>query len=182
MKRIISATCVLCFMVAFPVQVWAAQIAVIDLQAVLQKSEPGKKAMQMIQDYQKEIGSELKKKKQSLDKLKQEIQEQSMMLSEEAKQNKRTKFQRQAQEFRSSYQQYQQKMKQKEKEVREPIIDVLLDVIQKHGKKKGYDLIMDKKNSGIMYNKENMEITETIIQKLNKAWKKRDKEIESSKE
>lgn len=182
MKRIILGTCLLCFIVTLPIQALAAQIAVIDLQAILQKSNPGKKAMQILQEYQQNISSDLKEKKKSLDKLKQEFQQQRMMLSEEAKQNKRSKLQEQMQDFRSSYQQYQQKLNQKKQEIRDPIIEVLLGIVQKHGENNDYDLIIDKKNSGVMYNKESVEITETIIQRLNKAWKKRDKEIKSSKQ
>jgi outer membrane protein len=165
-----------------PIQGLAAQIAVIDLQKVLHESNPGKKAMQTLQEYQKDVRSELREKKKSLDNLKQEIQQQSMMLSEEAQQDKRSMFQKQAQRFRSSYKNYQQKMKQKEKDAREPIIDVLIQVVQRYGENNDFDIIMDKKNNGIMYNKEKLEITDIIIQKLNKAWEKRDKEIESSKQ
>jgi len=182
MQRIILATCVLGLMLSLPVQSLAAEIAVVDLQTVLQDSNPGKQYMKILKEYQQDISSKLKQKKQSLDKLKQELEQQSMMLSEEAKQNKRSKLQKQVQKFRSTYQQYQQKLKKKQQEVREPIIDVLLDVVEKHAKNNDYDLIMDKKNSGVMYNKESMDITEIIVKKLNTAWKKRDKEIKSSQE
>jgi len=182
MKKIILTTSLLFFFLALPAQVLAAQIAVIDLQAVLQESDPGKEAMQMLKEYQEDLSSELKEKKKSLDKLKQEIQQQSMMLSEEAKKNKRSEFQKEAREFRSSYQQYQQKLNQKKRDIREPIIDVLIGVIQEHGKKHNYDLILDKKNNGVMYNKESLEITDTIIQELNKAWEKQNKELKSQKQ
>ena len=181
MQRIILATCVFGLLFGLPAHSLAAQIAVVDLQVVFQKSNPGKESSQILQEYQQNLRSDLQEKKQSLDNLKQKIQQESMMLSEEAKKNKKSKLQKQAQEFRSSVQQYQQKIKQKQKEVREPVFDVIRDVVTKHAEKNDYDLVMEK-NSGVMYNKESMDITETIIQKLNTAWEKRDKEIESSKE
>lgn len=179
MKKILKSTLFLGFIALLPLQVWAAEIAVIDLQAILQKSDPGKKAMQELQNYQKGLRSELKQEKRSLDELKKELQQQSMMLSEEAKKNKQAKFQKQSQRFQSKYQKYRQQLKKKEQEIREPIIDVLMNIINEYGEKNDYKLIIDKKNSGVMYNKDKLEITETIIQRLNKAWKEQDKEIES---
>lgn len=179
MKRIIAAVWIIGILVMFPFQVYAADIAVIDLQAILQESDPGQKAMQELKKYQQQLRSDLQQQKQSLDQLKKELQQQSMMLSEEAKKTKRSKFQKQAQKFRSSYQKYQQKMQQKEQEIREPIIDVLMNIIEEYGQNHEHDLIMDKQNSGIMYNKDKLEITDTIIKRLNKAWENQDKEITS---
>jgi len=181
MQRIILATCVLGLMLSLPVQSLAAEIAVVDLQVVFQKSNPGKESNQILQEYQQNLRSDLQQKKQSLDELRQKMQQQSMMLSEEAKQDKREKFQKQMQEFRSSYQQYQQKIKQKQQEIRKPVFDVIRDVVSKYAENNDYDLVMEK-NTGVMYNKESMDITETIVKKLNTAWKKRDKEIKSSQE
>jgi outer membrane protein len=179
MKKIISAALFLGFIALLPFQVGAADIAVIDLQAILQQSDPGKKAMQELQNYQKGLRSELKQEKRSLDQLRKELQQQSMMLSEEAKQNKQSQFRERAQKFQSKYQRYQQQLKKKEQEIREPIIDILMNIIQEYGKNHDHELIIDKKNSGIMFNKDKLEITDTIIQRLNKAWKKQDKEIKS---
>ena len=179
MRRILMAACLVGLVFVLPFRAQAAQIAVIDLQEVLQDSNPGNKAMQQLQDYQKDMRSELEQKKKSLDRLKQELQQQSMMLSEEAKKNKQTRFQKQAQQFQSTYQKYQQRMQKREQELREPIVDVLMDVIEEYGENNDYQIIMDKRNSGVMYHKESLEITDTIIKKLNQAWKERDKEIPS---
>lgn len=182
MRHVILITCILGLFLAVPFKVQAEKIAVIDLQEILQKSNPGKKAIQELQEYQKDIRSELKKKKKSLDSLKKDLQQQSLMLSKKAKEDKKTEYQKQAREFQSTYQRYQQKMQKKQQELRKPIIDELIPIIQEYGSKHEYDLIMDKENSGILYNKDKLEITETIIQKLNKAWKKREKEKEIKSE
>ena len=182
MRQAILITCILGLFLVVPFKAQAEKIAVIDLQEILQKSTPGKNAMQELKEYQKEIGSKLQKKKKSLDSLKKDLQQQSLMLSKEAKEDKKAKYQKQAREFQSSYQRYQQKMRKKEQELREPIIDELIPIVKEYGEKHEYDLIMDKKNSGIVYNKNTMEITETIIQKLNKAWKKKEKASESGKQ
>ncbi|MCF8029433.1 MAG: OmpH family outer membrane protein [Desulfohalobiaceae bacterium] len=182
MRQAILITCVLVLFLAVPFKAQAEKIAVIDLQKILQKSNPGEEAMQELQEYQKKIGAKLQEKKKSLDKLKKDLQQQSLMLSKEAKEDKKAKYQKQAREFQSSYQRYQQKMQEKEQELREPIIDELIPIVQEYGEKHEYDLIMDKKNSGIVYNTNKLEITETIIQKLNKVWKKREKETKSEKQ
>ena len=179
MRRTLILTCMLGVLLALPLQALSAQVAVIDLQAVLQESNPGETAMEKLRNYQQDVRSDLKEQKQSLDQLKKELQQQSMMLSEEAKQDKKTQFQKQAQQFQSEYQQYQQRMQQKEEELREPIIDVLMDVIQEYGENNDFELILDKRNSGVMYNKQSLDVTDAIIEKLNQAWEKSDREIPS---
>ena len=179
MRKTLLLSCLLGMLLALPFQAQAARIAVIDLQAVLQESNPGKTAMEKLKSYQQDVRSDLQEQKQSLDQLKKELQQQSMMLSEEAKQDKKTQFQKQAQRFQSEYQQYQQRMQKKEEELREPIIDVLMNVIQDYGENNDLELILDKRNSGVMYNEQSLEVTDAIIDKLNQAWEESDREIPS---
>ena len=79
MRKMLLALCLAGMVFVLPLRAQAAQIAVIDLQEVLQDSNPGEKAMQQLQDYQKDMRSDLEQKKKSLDQLKQELQQQSMM-------------------------------------------------------------------------------------------------------
>lgn len=153
-------------------QAWCQQtkIGIVNLQRVLEKSEPGKKAIKKLKKNFQDMKSKLDKKKSMLDKMRKEIQKQSMMLSKEAQVDKKNEYKQKVREFQDMYQKYQKKMQLKEKKLRDPIINKIVDIIQDYGKEKGYTLIMDKKNSGVIYNIEPIELTSTIITKLNKAW------------
>ena len=164
---------VLCLVVVFPALIQAQDIklGVVDLQAVMEKSEPGQKAIKQLQSEFEEMKSELDKKKAAIDQLRQELQKQSLVLSQEAQLDKETEYKQKVRDFQDLYQSYQRKMQLKEEKLREPIIKKLVGIIKDYGENNGYTLIMDKKNSGVVYNSDSIEITKPVISELNRTWK-----------
>lgn len=163
----------LCFLLLLPtiLQAKDMKLGVVDLQEVMEKSEPGQKAIKQLQSEFTEMKSELDKKKAAIDKLRQEMQKQSLVLSQEAQLDKETEYKQKVRDFQSLYQNYQRKMQLKEEKLREPIIEKLVGIIKDYGQKHNYTLIMDKKNSGVVYNSQTIEITKPVIAELNKVWK-----------
>ncbi|MDZ7758714.1 MAG: OmpH family outer membrane protein [Desulfovermiculus sp.] len=163
----------LCLLLLLPVVIQAQdiKIGVVDLQTVMEKSEPGQKAIKQLQSEFEEMKSELDTKKAAIDQLRQELQKQSLALSQEAQMDKETEYKQKVRDFQDLYQSYQRKMQLKEEKLREPIIEKLVGIIKDYGEKKGYTLIMDKKNSGVVYSSEAIEITKPVIAELNKVWK-----------
>ena len=164
---------VLCGLLVFPAlaQAQDMKLGVVDLQQVMEKSEPGQKAIKQLQSEFTEMKDELDKKKAAIDQLRQELQKQSLVLSQEAQLDKETEYKQKVRDFQDLYQNYQRKMQLKEEKLREPIIKKLISIIRDYGSANGYTLIMDKKNSGVIYNSDAIEITKPVIAELNKAWK-----------
>ncbi len=146
------------------------KIGVVDLQKVLEESEPGKKALKKLEKQYEEMKSELDSKKQAIDKMRQKIQEQSLVLSQEAESNKKSELNKKMRNFQNLYQKYNQKIRKKEQELKQPIIKKIVDIIDKFGEKQGYTLILDKKNSGVVYSLDSLEITQEILSRLNKEY------------
>ena len=172
-KHFSLSVLILCIVAVCPALTLAQDIklGVVDLQAVMEKSEPGQKAIKQLQSEFEEMKSELDKKKAAIDKLRQEMQKQSLVLSQEAQLDKETEYKQKVRDFQDLYQNYQRKMQLKEQKLREPIIQKLVGIIKDYGKDNGYTLIMDKKNSGVVYNSDAIEITKPVISKLNRTWK-----------
>ena len=108
----------------------------------------------------------------TLDTLKDELQKQSMMLSQEAKLDKEAQYKRKVRDFQDMGQSYQRKLQQAEQSLSKPIIDKLLEVIQDYGKKNGFTAIFDKQASGLVFSQDNVDVTSAIIAELNKAMRK----------
>jgi outer membrane protein len=170
------------FILLWTVQAWSenVKIGIADLQQILEKSEPGQRAIDKLKDEFSEIKGELDTKKKEIDKLREEIQKQSLVLSQEAQIDKETEYKQKVRDFKDLYQGYQKKMQLKEQKLREPIIKELVEVIRTYGQKHEYTMILDKKNGGVIYNNDAVDITNQIIVQLNKIW--RSKEKGSSKE
>ena len=148
------------------------KIGFVDMKAVIAKSEPGSKAMEQLKAQFKDMKDNLDAQKKSLDALKDELQKQSMMLSQEAKIDKEAQYKRKVRDFQDMGQSYQRKLQQAEQSLSKPIIDKLLEVIQDYGKKNGYTAIFDRQASGLVFSQDNVDLTNTIIAELNKAMRK----------
>lgn len=148
------------------------KIAFVDMKAVIAKSEPGSKAMEQLKAQFKDMKDNLDAQKKSLDALKDELQKQSMMLSQEAKLDKEAQYKRKVRDFQDMGQNYQRKLQQAEQDLSKPIIEKLVQVVQDYGKKNGYTAIFDKQSSGMVYHQDSVDVTGAIIAELNKAMRK----------
>lgn len=145
------------------------KIGFVDMKAVIAKSEPGSKAMEQLKTQFKDMKDNLDAQKKSLDALKDELQKQSMMLSQEAKLDKEAQYKRKVRDFQDMGQNYQRKLQQAEQNLSKPIIDKLLQVIQDYGKKNGFTAIFDKQASGLIFSQDSVDLTGAITADLNKA-------------
>jgi outer membrane protein len=145
------------------------KIGFVDMKAVIAKSEPGAKAMEQLKSQFKDMKDNLDTQKKSLDTLRDELQQQSMMLSQEAKIDKEAQYKRKVRDFQDMGQSYQRKLQQAEQTLSKPIIDKLLEVIRDFGKRNGYTAIFDKQASGLVYSQDSVDLTNTVIAELNKA-------------
>lgn len=148
------------------------KIGFIDMKAVIAKSEAGSKAMEKLKVEFKDMKENLDAQKKSLDALKDELQKQSMMLSQEAKQDKEAQYKRKVRDFQDMGQNYQRKLQQEEQTLSKPIIEKLLEIIKDYGKKNGFTAIFDKQASGLLFHQESVDVTDPIISELNKAMRK----------
>ncbi len=162
---------VLCILL-FASPVWGKdlKIGIVDIQEVMEESNPGKTALKELKTSFDEMKAELDAYKEDVLKLRQEIQKQSLVLSQEAQIDKETEFKQKAREFESLQQSYQKKMGVKERKLTQPILEELKEVIDAYGKKYKFTLILDKKNSGAVYHDTSVDITGKVIEELNKAW------------
>lgn len=168
----IKALCFLFICLFIGSSVWAKdmKVAVVDLQEVLQKCEPGQKAIEDLEEEYKSMQSRLEKKKTAIDQLREEMEKQALVLSQEAKIDKEAEYKDKVREWKDLYQKYQKKMQLKREQLRQPIIEKIVQVVKDFGKNNDYTLIMDTQNSGVIYNEKGIEITNIIITKVNSSW------------
>lgn len=149
------------------------KMAYVEVQRVLETSEPGEKAMGELTSKFEEMRQELDRERTDLEKMRDEMQKQALVLSQEAQKDLEQELRTKVREFQEMFQAYQGKMQQEEQEISQPIIDVLFDVINKYGEENDYTIIFDAQGSGIIYADEALNITEVIIEKLNAAWEEK---------
>lgn len=153
---------------------WAqTKVGILDMQEVIAESVPGKEAMSELRTRFESMKGELDTQNEAITKLRDELQRQSMVLSQEAQQDKELEYRRKVRDFQDQFQAFQVKMKAEEDRLSEPILDLLLEVINAYGKQHKYTMIIDGNASGLVFADDSAVITATIIDELNKAWKAR---------
>ncbi len=173
MRKTIILTLFLSLFFSFPALAKDVKVGVVNIQRVMEESEPGEAALKQLKNSFDEMKVELDRRKEDVVKLRQEIQKQSLVLSQEAQIDKETKYKQKVRDFRGLQQSYQKKMQIKEEKLTKPILEELQKVIDDFGQARGYTLILDKKNSAVIFQNDRVEITDLIVKELNRAWSKK---------
>lgn len=150
-----------------------SKIGVVDMQTIIAESDPGTKAMEELRTRFESMKVELDKKNETITKLRDDLQRQSMVLSQEAKQDKELEYRRLVRDFQDEFQAFQMKMKAEEDRLSEPILELLLALIQDYGKKHSFTIIIDGTSAGLLYADDTAIITDSIMQELNKSWREK---------
>ena len=149
------------------------KIGIVEVQRILESSEPGKQALGQLTLRFEEMRDDLEEERAEVERLREELQKQSMVLSQEAQQDMEAELRQKMQQFQQKYQSYQARMQQEEQELSDPIIDLLFEVIDDFAEKNGFDMILDAQGSGIIYAKDAMNVTDELMDEVNQAWEAR---------
>jgi outer membrane protein len=139
------------------------KIGVVDLQKAMELSEEGQKAKAVFQKKVERVQADLKAKQDELTMLKEEIDRQSMLLSEEARVEKQSSYQLGLKDFKRLYEDAQEELRREDAKLSEKILKELQTIIEEYGEKQKYDLILEKTQSGLMHRNSNLDITSKII-------------------
>lgn len=172
MKRFILLLGLLVLLISAPFGVSVAadfKIGVVDLQRCITESEEGKRVYQDLKKKKDAMQSKLDERQDSLLKIKEELEKQSMMLSMDAKEDKAKEFERRKREFKYLYEDLSDQMQKAEAEAREAMLKDLELVVQDIGVKGGFTIVFERRSSGIMYLEKAIDITEKVIEAYNKV-------------
>ena len=139
------------------------KIGVVDLQKAMELSEAGQKAKTMFQKKVDRVQQDLKAKQDELALLKEELDRQSVLLSDEARMEKQSSYQLGLKDFKRLYEDAQEELRREDAKLSEKILKDLQAVIEDYGEKQGYDLIMEKTQSGLLHRDSKLDITSAII-------------------
>lgn len=162
MKRIVGALLTL-VLVAAPALAADTKIGYVDLQKALNTSEAGKAAKERISKKVKEYEGTIDTRQKEIKKLKEELEKQAMLLSEDARGAKERDYQQKVKEFQRFTKDIQEELQQKDNEYTKQILEELFKVIKDVGEKEGYTMILEQSESSILYADEKVNLTDKVI-------------------
>lgn len=168
MPRILLALVGAVLLTAYSSSVHAqGKIAVVDLQRAIQETEDGRKAKAKLKKLFKKRQDGLDKKQTELLKLKEELEKKQSVLTPEAMQAKVQDYQKQLAALQQVYMENQRELASKEQELTKGIVARMEKILRRIGQKKGYTLILERGEAGVIWVPSNLDLTDAVIQKYN---------------
>ena len=144
-----------------------AKIGVVDFQKILEKSDAGKKATDEINKRGKEMETDLKKRGDEIDAKKKKMEREALVMSKEMRDEKEREIRININDFKSLKTKYMNDFKQHEATLVRDIQKQVLEVVTEMGKKEGFLIIFEKREAGVLYAPDSIDITDRLIQQFN---------------
>jgi len=146
------------------------RIAFVNSEVILQEYKAVQGAMATFNRDVEGWQTELQERRDELDELQKELEHQSLMLSDERRQEKELEYQRQLNEFeqlKESIWATDGLIEQRNEELLRPIISRIQTVLEELATEDGYDLILDAADSNILYGDPDFDLTSQVLSILN---------------
>jgi outer membrane protein len=166
--KVIFVATVICFcLLASSYGADVAKIGIVDFQRILKTSSAGKKATAEINNKGQKIEADLKKKGEEIEATKNKLEREALVMSKEMREEKEREIRIKINDFKSLQKRYVAEFKEHEKRLVGRIQEEILTIIDEMGKQEGFLLIFEKREAGVMYSPNTIDITDRLIQKYN---------------
>ncbi|MDT8378880.1 MAG: OmpH family outer membrane protein [Desulfotignum sp.] len=170
MKQLFFATIIWLSIIGLVPAAYSAdsvKIGVIDFEKVMKESSAGKMNQKRLNTRGTELKDKLEREKQQLDEIGASFEKEALVLSDEKKREREREFRNQIEDFKIMQQDYANELKNMEIRMINDMQKAVYDIANDLGKKEKYTLIIEKKNAGVIYIPEQVDITDTVIEKYN---------------
>ena len=147
----------------------ALKIGYVDLQRALNESESGKKAKEDFKVQVDKLQAQLKRQKDEIDSLKEQLEKKSVVMKEEERANLEDEYRRKLRDFERNYKDSQADLQKKDNELTGAIIKDLQEVIRDYGEREGYTLILEATSSAVLYGTKSADLTDEVMKLYNGA-------------
>jgi outer membrane protein len=148
-------------------------IVYVDLQRVMLESDKGKEAKKTLTDEAERLKKNLDAKQDELQKLKDAMEKQGAMITQEARAEKDKQYQAKLKDYQRLGNDYQAELQQKDMEFTQKILKDIEEVVRGLGEKEKYSLILEKSQAGILFGANSLDITTKVITLFNDAARRR---------
>ncbi len=145
----------------------APKMGYVDLQRALNESDAGKKAKEDFKVQVDKLQAQLKKQKDDIDSLKDQLEKKSLVMKEQERSNLEEDYRKKLRDFERNYKDSQADLQKKDNELTGVIIHDLQEVIRGYGERENYTMIFESGSNAVLYAAKAADLTEAIIQEYN---------------
>ncbi len=150
---------------------WAADPAVkvgfVDIQAVISQSKEGQAARNKVAAEAAERQKDISAKEAEIKQMDAELQKQSPVLSDASKKDREEEIRRRLRDLKRLTEDFNRDLAKREAEfINELLRDVTI-VIRDYGKEKGFTLIVERGQGGVIYGSDPADLTKEVLERYN---------------
>src|SRR5262252_9002194 len=146
---------------ATPPALAATRIGFVDLQRILARSQAGVQAREQVDNQ-----------KVDYDKLRDELEKKGQLLSADARREKQEALERKTRDIRRLLDDLEKELQKKEQSMGQKILRDLEGIFTRVGKEKGYAVIVERRQAGVVYGAPEVDVTEDVIKAFDDEMRK----------
>jgi outer membrane protein len=139
------------------------RLGYVDVQRVLVRSVAGVAAREQLEREKSTMQKDVDSRRTEVEKLREEIEKKGLVLAAEAKREKEETLQRKIRDLRRLAEDLEKELQKKEQAALQKILQEVTGVIERLGKDRGFLLIVEKRNAGVIYGDPEIDITDEVI-------------------
>ena len=148
----------------------AVRIGVVDPQKVLNETEAGKKARELLSNFMKNRQALIELEEKELRRMEEDLIKQASVLSANAKREREEQFRRRMAEYQQKANELNREVQEKQKEVLEGFRDKVEKVVAKVAQRLGLVVVIERGRGGpTVYNDASLDISAMVIEEFNKG-------------
>jgi len=157
---------------AAPAALAVTRVGYVDLQRILARSQAGVQAREQIEKEKAAMQKQVDSQKVDYDKLRDELEKKGQLLSADARREKQEALERKTRDIRRLLDDLEKELQKKEQIMGQKILRDLEGVFTKVGKEKGYSLIVERRQAGVVYGAPEVDVTEDVIKAFDDEMRK----------
>ena len=141
----------------------AARVGYVDLQRILARSQAGIQAREQLEKEKVTMQKQLDGHKTELDKLRDELEKKGQLLSADARRDKQDQLERKLRDAQRLAGDLEKELQKKEQNMGAKILRELEGIFTKVGKERGYAVLLERRQAGVVYGASEADVTEDVI-------------------
>jgi outer membrane protein len=172
--RTVPVLAALVLAIAVPQAARAAELKIgyVNLQQAVTEVEEGKAARDLLKKEFDQKQKMLDEKQNELKRMKEDLDKQMVVMSDEAKREKAMEFERKVNEMQQVYVQMQKDLQEREREMMKVIFDKMEAVIKDIAAAEGYGYVFEQQNAGLMVAPPAANMTQELVRRYNAKYGK----------
>ena len=141
----------------------ATRIGYVDVQRVLARSASGVAAREQLEREKATMQREMDAKRVELEKLREEIEKKGPLMTPDTRRDKQDQFERKRRDAARLVDDFQKELEKKEQGLLQKVLQDVSGVVEKVGKQRGLQLIVERRGATVLYGAAEADLTEEII-------------------